>query len=260
MQLSTLVQGIDPEKPWAIHINTLFLLRRFYYTLLFAWPQPLHMIQLSLNLIHCILQLGYLIKVRPYIDKKSNYQEMFNEVCIFLVACLLYGLTDQVSDFHVRMRVSWAIIFIIIAQIFINICLIIYVWIIDIKALIARYQSQRRASKYDDKNITELSDLKVNNKFETINTHSDQKFNKASIKDFIINGVNDEEEIKEGEPVQDYQKLDNTDIGRPSDHMTPISDMNFDDDPYETNQMQPNIKEGKARKGIANRATGVRGS
>ena len=44
-------------------MTTLFLLRRVYYTVLFAWPQSLHLVQLSLNLIHCVAQLAYLFKV-----------------------------------------------------------------------------------------------------------------------------------------------------------------------------------------------------
>jgi len=61
--LKSLVEGTNPEKPWALQMATLFLLRRVYYTLLFAWPQSLHLVQLSLNLIHCVAQLAYLFKI-----------------------------------------------------------------------------------------------------------------------------------------------------------------------------------------------------
>jgi len=161
--------------------------------------------------------LGYLFKVKPYQEKKSNYQEIFNELCILAVACLLYGLTDQVTDFKSRMRVSWAIIFIIIAQVIVNLCLVIFVWINELRALYQKWKASKRTAKYDDKNVTELSDLKTNKKFTT---SQNDKFNKASIKDFVFDRTQDEE-IKEGEPVQDYDKLDNTDIGRPSSNMTP---------------------------------------
>lgn len=112
------------------------------------------------------------------------------------------------------MRVSWAIIFIIIAQVIVNLLLIIYVWITDLRALIQKWRASKRAAKYDEKNVTELSDLKTNKRFAESSSHND-KFNKASIKDFIFDRTQ-EEEIKEGEPVQDYDRLDNTDIGRPS--------------------------------------------
>ena len=73
--------------------------------------------------------------------------------------------------------------------------------------------------------------------------------------------MNEDEEIKEGEPVQDYyEKLDNTDIGRSSNNMTPISDMNFDDEVYDTKKHKVPLTKLKVKKRIANRATGIRGS
>ena len=90
-------------------------------------------------------------------------------------------------------------------------------WINELRALYQKWKASKRTAKYDDKNVTELSDLKTNKKFTT---SQNDKFNKASIKDFVFDRTQDEE-IKEGEPVQDYDKLDNTDIGRPSSNMTP---------------------------------------
>jgi hypothetical protein len=69
-----------------------------------------------------------------------------------------------------------------------------------------------------------------------------------------------EEEIKEEDPVQEYEKLDNTDIGRPSNNMTPINDLNFDDEVYETKKPNLLLTKSKGKKSIANRPTGVRGS
>jgi len=70
-----------------------------------------------------------------------------------------------------------------------------------------------------------------------------------------------EEEIKEdGEPVQDYEKLDNTDIGRSSNNITPINDLNFDDDVYDTKKHNLPLTKSKGKKSIANRPTSVRGS
>ena len=69
-----------------------------------------------------------------------------------------------------------------------------------------------------------------------------------------------EEEIKEdGEPVQDYEKLDNTDIGRSSNNMTPMNDLNFDDDVYDTKRHNLPLTKSKGKKSIANRPTAVRG-
>ena len=74
------------------------------------------------------------------------------------------------------MRISWAITFVIITQVILNLCLIIYVWIIEIRDAIERCRSKRRASKYDEKSLTELSDLKLNNRFGT-SAGTSQKFN-----------------------------------------------------------------------------------
>jgi predicted membrane protein len=136
---------------------------------LFAWPHSLHLVQLSLNLVHCLAQLAYLFTVSPYLERRTNLQEIFNELCILAVACLLFGLTDQVTtDFKTRMRISWAITFIIIAQVILNLCLVIYVWLVGVREAIERCRNKRRAAKYDEKSMTEMSDLKINKRFGTI--------------------------------------------------------------------------------------------
>jgi hypothetical protein len=42
--------------------------------------------------------------------------------------------------------------------------------------------------------------------------------------------------------------------------MTPISDMNFDDEVYDTKKHQVPLTKSKGKKRIANRPTGIRGS
>jgi hypothetical protein len=66
------------------------------------------------------------------------------------------------------MRISWAITFIIIAQVILNLCLVIYVWLFGVREALERCRNKRRAAKYDEKSITEMSDLKINSRFGTI--------------------------------------------------------------------------------------------
>lgn len=113
------------------------MLRRVYFTVLFAIPKEYYVLQLSLNLFHCVLQVGYLVFVRPYILRKSNFQETFNECCILSVACLFFALTDLVSDYKVKLKVGWVIIFIIFACVLMNLLLIACLAMISLRDYIA---------------------------------------------------------------------------------------------------------------------------
>jgi len=113
--------------------------------------------QLSLNLIHCIGQGSYLILTRPYTLKKTNFQETTNECCIFIVAVLLFWLTDLEDTYTTKIKISWVIIFIIFGTVLFNICILVTTTIISIKEWIVEWMAKNKSkSKYEAS--TEMGD------------------------------------------------------------------------------------------------------
>jgi len=90
--------------------------------------------------------------VRPYDAFKINFQEMINEISILIVACLLFGLTDALKDFETKYKVGWAIIYVILANLVVNIIILVAEMIIGIKNKIAEWRKKRQEAKYKDKN------------------------------------------------------------------------------------------------------------
>ena len=54
-KFESLLEGVDAERYWARNFHIIFMFRRLYFSLLFAIQPQLYLLQLGLNLIHCIV-------------------------------------------------------------------------------------------------------------------------------------------------------------------------------------------------------------
>ncbi|CDW84828.1 UNKNOWN [Stylonychia lemnae] len=151
---NTIVINLHSMRVMPKYFSEIFLIRRFFYILLFAIPPDLVDFQLSLNIVQCVAQLGYLVIVRPYLEKKTNFQEIVNEITILTVACLLFGLTDAVKDFQTKNKIGWIIIYIILANILFNLILVFWIVGLTIRDKIR----ECRKKKYQDKNQDPLDE------------------------------------------------------------------------------------------------------
>ena len=55
-------------------------------------------IQINILVIHSLLMVIYIFKVRPFQTKKFNRIELFNEGCYLICTLHLFMLTDYVND------------------------------------------------------------------------------------------------------------------------------------------------------------------
>eukprot|EP00347_Sterkiella_histriomuscorum_P011756 403371220 len=145
----SIVKGMQSNRVWSRYFFEVFLGRRLYYCLLFAFPPDWVYFQLGLNLVHCVFQLSYNIIVRPFFDFKLNMQEIVNELCILLVACLWFCMTDAVPDITTKNRMGWAIIFIILATLVFNLIIVIIEIIKAIHKKILECKNKRKQKYFD---------------------------------------------------------------------------------------------------------------
>ncbi len=67
----------------------------------------------------------YLIKIKPFEQKKRNYIEYFNEAGILLISYLLPLVTDLFEDGETRFLIGWVILGIVLLIFFVNTLMII---------------------------------------------------------------------------------------------------------------------------------------
>ena len=71
-----------------------------------------------------------------------------NEICILTVACLLFVMTDLVKDYNLKMRVSLAIVFLILWTVLMNLSILLFEVIRLIKEWIQRKIREKVEKKY----------------------------------------------------------------------------------------------------------------
>ena len=65
-----------------------------------------------------------------------------------IVACLLFVMTDLVQDYNLKMRVSWAIVFLILWTVLMNLSILLFEVIRLIKEWIQRKIREKVEKKY----------------------------------------------------------------------------------------------------------------
>lgn len=96
--------------------------------------------------------------MRPYKEKRTNVQEIFNELCIMTVACLIFVLTNLDQDYQTKMQVSWAIVCIVMGAVILNLLVIFVLVIGKLRDWILKIWKDRALKKYtiDADNFDEL--------------------------------------------------------------------------------------------------------
>jgi hypothetical protein len=59
-------------------------------------------LQAMLFIFLSILNLLYIIYFRPFSDRATNFNEIFNEGCILMTSYTLFIFTDYVNSFQVK--------------------------------------------------------------------------------------------------------------------------------------------------------------
>lgn len=92
--------------------------------------------------------LIYITSVKPFVERLNNQVEIFNEVCILLITNSLYLFTQYVPDPHVQYNCGWVVVILTLANIAVNMIVIIFKGVheayIKITRMIKLYKSKRK--------------------------------------------------------------------------------------------------------------------
>ena len=90
MRYGSIYSNLNPENLHATFYTVYFVLRRLIFAFSIVYGGSLIGIQLMAQVLMSLLQLCYLLHVRPFSDSQDNAIEVFNESSILLIlTCLL---------------------------------------------------------------------------------------------------------------------------------------------------------------------------
>ena len=88
-----LYDEMDTSRKKALIYNIIFLVNRTALSFVLIYCTFNFYIQLWSFVVLNFLMLSYLVCIRPFLTKLKNNMEIFNETCIFLSSCTLFGFS-----------------------------------------------------------------------------------------------------------------------------------------------------------------------
>ena len=82
----------------ALLFNVIYMVRRLFFAAVAVFLDSLPSIQVALVILHCLLVLMYLVRVRPFADPVMNIMEILNEAFIMAATYHLLIFTEFVPN------------------------------------------------------------------------------------------------------------------------------------------------------------------
>ena len=143
MSYDSLYQNVETLKgPVALSMILLFCLRR----LVFAYTTTMHgtiVFQVMINDFFSLGYLAYLLSVRPMVDSINNFIHIVNEVVVLVCIQMMFLYTEYVGDPALRYRFGFYFIYIVAADILVNLAVLIVVLCKDIYKVLRKAISKR---------------------------------------------------------------------------------------------------------------------
>jgi hypothetical protein len=123
--IEAIYENIDVKRKAALMYTVIFLMRRLLYalTLVLLGDYPLFQLFIMQTLV--VSNAIYLVSVKPYETKLSNYSEIFNEICILTCTNFLYIYTDYNTDVDLSFDTGFVIIGVVGLNIIVNVTLMV---------------------------------------------------------------------------------------------------------------------------------------
>ncbi|TNV73241.1 hypothetical protein FGO68_gene15719 [Halteria grandinella] len=133
LSFSSLYLNINTDNRKALMLTSVFLGRRFVLAGTIVFMQGYQVAQLAVMQIQCVCIIHYLIKVAPLAGELLNGLELFNEISLFAVSTIGYGLSDvtpipyfESKQIDMRSELGWTIIGISALNVCASIGLLLY--------------------------------------------------------------------------------------------------------------------------------------
>ncbi|CDW83081.1 UNKNOWN [Stylonychia lemnae] len=99
----------NTTKSFSLLFTPLYLARRIIFALSIVFLDD-GLIQALIFFLGCLVQVGYLVKVKPFYSKLSNQLEIFNEACILVISIFILTFTDAFPYQAASYEFGWIVL------------------------------------------------------------------------------------------------------------------------------------------------------
>jgi hypothetical protein len=130
--------------PSALLYTPLFLFRRLIFSISVVFLDQYALVQIFLLIIQSLLVLCYLLHVRPFSDRSISLLEIFNEICIYLVAFPVLMFKDITDNTITNYNLGWMIVFCVLVNILVNMIVMVVINLKGARQICKRWNNQRK--------------------------------------------------------------------------------------------------------------------
>ncbi|CDW89271.1 UNKNOWN [Stylonychia lemnae] len=154
----------------ALNYQSIFLGRRIYTAIILVLIYDYPVQQIQLLMISSLINLYYLILVKPFETKGQNILEIFNEICIVICIYHIIVFSDFTDDPYLKYDLGWSLNGIALCQILVN---TIYILFGTVKNLILnlrkQFQKCSRKTKTKELKKYKIPETKAINNYQVQN-------------------------------------------------------------------------------------------
>lgn len=140
-------EGLKTKRLINLMCNFFFMMRRLLLILIAVMLSEHPAFQVMAFISLSELTIIYIIYYKPYEDRKTNNNEIFNESCILATSYTLFIFTDYVNDFAFREIMGYCIIGCILFNFGVNILIQVISSFKSLKLVFRRLLSHPRCRK-----------------------------------------------------------------------------------------------------------------
>ncbi len=122
-RFSSIYDGLKTSSPIYLMCAFFFTIRRFALIAITVMLSSYPFFQVICYIFLSKFSVLYLIQVKPYKDRSTNLNEIFNECCVLTSSYTLFLFTDWIDNMRVREYNGYLIIAIILLNFTLNICI-----------------------------------------------------------------------------------------------------------------------------------------
>ena len=150
-KFDSVYQNVDVEKTKALSHTSFFLWRRILFAVVIVYGYSSIVLQVFIADILSTLLLAFYLAVRPMVDDLNNLVQFLNELVVLISIWLMFWFTFYVPNPETRYDLAWYFLYIIGADIAINVLTLLYIVLRKIikavKATIKKRQMQKVQTK-----------------------------------------------------------------------------------------------------------------
>lgn len=127
------MEGLHLDKKWSVVHPFIFISRRILFAVIVYWLFKYVIVQLALQLIITTLSYAYLTHFEPYVDRRTQKLEEFNEIMLVIIIDVMFCFTDVIPNEKDKMMFGYFFIVLITINIGVHMVSLAQVTLHDVK-------------------------------------------------------------------------------------------------------------------------------